>query len=118
MTWKFDSISIIESCIFDLLERFVELPILLSNFNTLWILGLCKSKSTTRTFFPELAKILAKLIDVKVLPSPGWIDVIKNDLNFEFESSFNRKLAEVLNDLKDSTKLSFDLILISSQIAI
>ena len=40
------------------------------------------SKSTINTFFPELAKILAILIEENVFPSPGWIEVIKNDLKF------------------------------------
>ena len=39
------------------------------------------SKSTTNTFLPELANILARFNVVNVLPSPGCMEVIRNDLN-------------------------------------
>ena len=75
---------------------------------------MCISKSTISTFLPELAKILAILIVENVFPSPGCIEVIKNDLKkFVSFLDVNKKFIDVLMALKDSTKLSFDLIFIS-----
>ena len=92
----------------------MELPIWLSSSNSLCTLGLCISKSTTNTFLPELANILARFKVVNVFPSPGWMEVIRNDLNAlsELESLFIKKFMEVRIALSDSTNVSLDLILI------
>ena len=112
------SIDFKDSLMFDFLDKLVELPLSFLRSNSLWTLGLCISKSTTNTFFPEDANILARFKVVKVFPSPGWIDVIKKDLNEEFNSFFwvSKKFIEVLIDLSDSTKWSLDFISISNKL--
>jgi len=54
----------------------VLIPISEFKFNALCILGLCKSNSTSKTFFPPFANIAPKFIEQKVLPTLGLLDVI------------------------------------------
>ncbi len=79
--------------------RSADKPLFRSRSKTVWILGLRRSASIKSTFFPMVAKVMARLDARTVLPSRGSTDVIKSTF---FSISGEEKRRLVLMVLKAS----------------